>query len=64
MDWQMETAEQFVHRTNIVKYRRILGTYLTSEERRFVERRLTEEQAALQQVAGSVAAADNSPLCA
>jgi hypothetical protein len=56
-------TEQFVHRTNIAKYRRILGTYLTPEERQFVERRLAEEQAALQQVVSAVTA-DNSALCA
>jgi len=53
---QMETkTQQFVHRMNIARYQRILGTYLTAEERRFVERRLAEERAALQQLAWSVA---------
>ena len=42
---------QFVHRANILKYQRILATYLTDHERHFVERRLAEEQAALQQLA-------------
>ena len=45
MTLPMETAEQFAHRTNIARYQRILATYLTAEERRFVERRLAEEQA-------------------
>ena len=54
----METAQQFVRQTNIAKYRRILGTYLTAEERHFVERRLAEEQAALAQITGSEAPAD------
>lgn len=47
-----ETTQQFVHRENIVRYKRILGTYLTGEERRFIERRLREEQMSLQQLAG------------
>jgi hypothetical protein len=44
----------WVHRMNIERYRKILRTYLTAEERRFVECRLAEEQAALQQPAGGV----------
>ena len=51
MTLRMETAEKFAHRMNIAKYQRILGTHLTAEERRFVERRLAEEQTALQQLA-------------
>ena len=43
----------FAHRTNIERYRRILETYLTADERRFVERRLNEEQAALEALAPS-----------
>ncbi len=45
---------RFAHRANILKYQKILATYLTAEERRFVERRLGEEEAALRQV-GNVA---------
>jgi len=56
MTMQMKTTTyQFVHRENIARYQRILGTYLTAEERRFVERRLAEEQAALQQFAWNIA---------
>ena len=44
----------FGHRANITKYQKILATYLTAEERRFVERRLAEEQAALQQLAWNI----------
>ena len=45
---------QFVHRTNIANYRKILRTrHLTIEERRFVERRLGEEQAFLKKNPGS-----------
>lgn len=45
------TLHNFVHRENIARYRRILGTYLAAEERRFIERRLREEQTELEQVA-------------
>jgi len=41
----------FAHKTNIEKYRRILATHLTAEERRFVERRLDEERKAVDQLA-------------
>lgn len=50
MTLRMETADQFAHRAKITRYQKILATYLTAEERRFVERRLAEEQAALQQL--------------
>lgn len=54
MMMQMEMAiQQFVCRTNVARYQRILGTNLTPEERRFVELRLVEERAALEQLAGS-----------
>ncbi len=52
MTFRMETAEQFARRANIAKYQKILAKYLTTDERRFVERRIAEEQAALQQLAG------------
>ena len=55
MALRMETAERFAHRANITNYQKILATYLTAEERRFVERRLAEEQAALQQLAWNIA---------
>ena len=55
MTMQMEATYEFVHRANITRYQRILGTYLTAEGRRFVELRLAEEQAALQQLAWNVA---------
>lgn len=51
MTLQDDTMQHFVHRENIARYRRILGTYLTAEERRFVERRMRQEQSALEQVA-------------
>ena len=49
-----DIMQKFIHRTNIVKYEKILATYLTADERRFVERRLAEERAALLQLAGSL----------
>lgn len=55
MTLQMETADQFAHRTNIGRYLKILAMYLTGEERRFVERRLAEERAFFQQVAWNAA---------
>ncbi len=39
----------FAHRTNIERYRKILQTHLTAQERSFVERRLAEERAALEE---------------
>lgn len=51
---QSETTQQFVHRENIARYKKILGTHLTAEERRFVERRVLEEQTSLQQLAGRI----------
>ena len=47
MTLELPTTLKFVHRANIGRYRRILATYLTDKERRFVERRLAEEQASL-----------------
>ena len=38
MTLRMETADQFAHRAKITRYQIILATYLTAEERRFVER--------------------------
>jgi hypothetical protein len=39
------------HRSNIRRYRRLLGTTLSDIERQFIERRLTEEQTALKALA-------------
>jgi hypothetical protein len=55
MRLRIETAEQFARRSNIARYRRILATYLTAEERRFVERRLAEEQVAFQKLVWRIA---------
>jgi hypothetical protein len=50
----------WAHQANIDRYSKILRTPLTAEERRFVKRRLAEEQAELQQLAGSVATVGKS----
>jgi hypothetical protein len=55
-----EATLLWVHQANIERYRKILRTYLTAEEIRFIERRLAEEQAALQQLTGSVATVGKS----
>jgi hypothetical protein len=39
------------HRNNIQRYRRLLRTKLSELERKFIERRLAEEQTALQPLA-------------
>jgi hypothetical protein len=39
------------HRNNIRRYRRLLQTQLTDLERSFIERRLSEEEAALSSLA-------------
>ena len=55
-----EMTQQYAHRQNIARYRRLLDTNLTAEERRFVERRVAEEQAALRRLSGSAALEDIS----
>jgi hypothetical protein len=41
------------HRNNIARYRKLLKTSLTDLERQFLERRVAEEQSALQKIAAS-----------
>ena len=41
------------HRNNIDRYRRLLKTRLTELEQQYIEKRLSEEQAALDQLAAS-----------
>jgi hypothetical protein len=55
MMFRMETAAQFAHKANMARYQKSLATYLTDEERRFIERRMAEEKAALQQLGSTVA---------
>jgi len=47
---QTTKNERWVHQANIERYRRIIKTHLTENERQFIERRLAEEQHALQHV--------------
>ena len=47
MTLELQSKLQFTHRANIDKYKKILKTYLTDEERHFVEQRLAEEQTSL-----------------
>ena len=47
----LELARIRTHRNNISRYRRLLKTKLSELERQFIERRLAEEQAALQALA-------------
>ena len=49
MALELQTIPKFAHRANIDRYEKILATYLTDEERHFVERRLAEERAFLEQ---------------
>jgi hypothetical protein len=46
-----DATRLLVRRTNVERYRRMLKTHLTITERLFVERRLAEEEVALQQTA-------------
>jgi len=48
------TPEQNAHRQNLARYRKLLDTNLTAEQRRFVERRLAEEYVALERLSASV----------
>jgi len=41
------------HRNNIYRYRRLFKTRLTDLERRYLERRLGEEQAAMEMLSAS-----------
>ena len=41
------------HRNNIARYRRLLETKLTECERQFIERRMSEEQSAMEKLAAS-----------
>jgi hypothetical protein len=45
------------HRNNINRYRRLLGTDLTELERRFIEKRVSEEQKAIENIAASTSPA-------
>jgi hypothetical protein len=55
-----ETTELYAHRQNLARCRRLLDTNLTAEQRRFVERRLAEEYAALERLSGSAEPKENT----
>ena len=54
----MITQENFVrlrtHRNNVQRYRGLLGTSLTDFERQFIEKRLSEEQLAIETLAAKI----------
>ncbi|MEJ2375563.1 MAG: hypothetical protein P8Y71_09125 [Pseudolabrys sp.] len=52
MTSELSEALRSAHRANIDRYCRLLQTHLTDHEREFVERRIAEEQEALQRLAG------------
>ena len=54
MSSDFDAAMQFAHRANIDRYRNILASPLSAIERRFVERRLAEEQEALDRFVASM----------
>lgn len=45
-----KNARQWAHQANIDRYQRLLKTYLTDNERAFIERRIDEEKKALRQL--------------
>ena len=47
---EKDATQLFAHQKNIERYRKLLRTYLTDNERLFVLRRIAEEQAALGQL--------------
>jgi hypothetical protein len=48
---EFDTAMMSAHRKNIARYQRLLESHLSADERRYVERRVAEERAALGQIA-------------
>jgi hypothetical protein len=62
MSRQTDIAE-FVHRANVAKYLKILATYLTPHEREFVEQRLAEERAGLEQLCFTGGESDRKLAC-
>ena len=51
MTSELNKALRSAHRANIDRYRRLLQSNLSDNEREFVERRIAEEQRALQRLA-------------
>ena len=50
---QIEASLSFVHRANIARYNKLLGTDLTDSERLVIKRQLAEEEAALRKFGGA-----------
>jgi hypothetical protein len=46
-------AQLQTHRNNIQRYRRLLSTKLTEQERNFIDRRIAEEQALVENLPGA-----------
>ncbi|HUI98021.1 MAG TPA: hypothetical protein VLX44_19850 [Xanthobacteraceae bacterium] len=47
---ELDTAMMSAHRKNIARYQGLLESALSADERRYVERRVAEEQAALRRI--------------
>ena len=57
MSSDFDAAMRFAHRSNIDRYRKILASALSAAERSFVERRLAEEQEALDRFVAGISPA-------
>jgi hypothetical protein len=55
MTSDLNKALRSAHRANIERYRRLLQSCLTDNERSFIGRRIVEEQEALQKIDGGSA---------
>jgi hypothetical protein len=51
MTSDLASTLRWAHQANAVRYEKLLRTHLTDHERRFVQRRLSEERDALRQLA-------------
>jgi hypothetical protein len=54
MSSDFDGAMMSAHQKNIERYQGLLDAYLTERDRRFVERRVAEEQAALRRISRQV----------
>jgi hypothetical protein len=52
---ELDTAMMSAHRKNIERYQWLLESALSTDERRYVQRRVAEEEAALQRIAAAFA---------
>jgi len=51
---KIETPQSFAHRANIERYKKLLATHLADNERKFVQLRIAEEEAALRQIDNTI----------